>query len=97
MQFYFIDEDNSSIKVDGTNEDLLVELTLLAKKQKRHSGFVGVLAMSGAIRGTLQWRTYEKNAYTKISTFVRKYKALEALETLSTAIKADIADGLIEP
>ena len=95
MQFYFIDEENWSTMIDGTNKEILEQVIKLCNNQERHTGFLGVLDITGRIRGTIIWTTYS-NTHLKLSTFIRKYRAIESLETLSKAIKEDIAKGLIK-
>jgi hypothetical protein len=95
MQFYFVEEDNQTILMGGNNKNLLTEAKAICLIQPNKTGFIGILDMTGRIRGTFMWSHYQDH-HVKLSAFIRKYCAIESLETLSKMIRENIAKGIIK-
>jgi hypothetical protein len=91
MQFYFVNEENWSGLLTGKKSHVLADEAMKdCDAQPRHTGFIGAIDYTGRLRGTFAWTTYS-NSRIKLYTFIRKYQAIESLETLSKMIKESIA------
>lgn len=81
MKFYYVDEDNKPIVLNGTNKELYEQAVQLAKEEKTNLGFLGVVSKD-KLRATLTFHCYHKTVYTTVTQFIRKHAARAALERL---------------
>ena len=94
MKIFFCFDDLSITPINGTIEQATTEA--LTKAKLEGHGFLGAIDSHGRLRATLDWRRYDKNAHTKVTQFIRKYKLREKMEHVAVCQKAHFLADVIE-
>jgi hypothetical protein len=81
LNFYYVGENNTTLLVTGTNKEIYKKVFELAKKEASNLGVLGVITKE-KLRTTLLFHCYDKTVYTKLTQFIRKYAAINALEKI---------------
>jgi len=82
MKFYYVNEANKLKLITAiTNLGIYHQIIKLVEAEKRYSGFVAVIGKQGKLRASITFRT-TTNYKMKLIAFIRKHRALNALEIL---------------
>ena len=93
MNFYFVTDKNTCVKLDTMSNKAMYELLIqMAKEQPMHWGVLGAIDTSNRLRASMLYCTIDRKVFTKVHTFLRKYSAIGALEEKVEQLKAQ-ADG----
>jgi len=87
MKFYFVYENNQIDHIAGPLYRIYETVIELTEKEEHGSGILGVIDDKGKLRATLAIHRYNQKYRTQLFNFIRKYKALEALEKLSQELQ----------
>lgn len=90
MNIVYITEENNPETIEGTNYEIYDKIVEITLKEKHNSGFVGAIDHKGKLRGTLSFHVYRGKFRTVLFDFIRKYKAVEALETLAESLREKV-------
>lgn len=90
MNFYFVTDDNTCLKLNtSSNKETYEYLIKMAKEQPMNWGVVGAIDNNNRLRASLLYTTTDRRVFTKVHTFLRKYSAIGALEDKVQQLKAD--------
>lgn len=81
MNFYYVNENNKTTIIRGSNKELYQTATKMAKTEPSNTGFIGVISKD-KLHATLLFHAYHKTVYTTVTQFIRKHAARAALEEL---------------
>ena len=87
MKFIYVNENNAYQEVAGSNHSIFEQVIFLTCAEKNNSGFIGAIDNAGKLRGTLAMHQYRGKFRNPLFDFIRKYRAIECLESLSKRIK----------
>jgi hypothetical protein len=83
MYFYFVHENNMMTRIDGhTNKECEQAVFKAMDKEPRGSGVLGVVDSNNKVRATVSIYKNRGKYITAVEEFIRKYRAIGALENL---------------
>jgi hypothetical protein len=90
MKFYFISENGAATLLTGSVKEIVKRSKELSKAQETWIGFLGVITdNTHVVKSSITYRYTDKNLYTKIAMFVRKYHGLSVLQGIADSLKAN--------